>query len=132
MCTARGALLRQRVDAGIGAPGPIQLEVLAPADLTYRPIDLTLDRASVLLDLPATVSSPCVLDQEPEARHAPVWTSLIRGASPLGLPTRALARRFAGALSSGETWQNAYRREGGPIAWLARTARSHLGTSGRL
>ena len=44
-------------------------------------------------------------------------TSLIRGASPLGLPytlSRAPLRRRA------------------PVAWLARDARSHLGTSVRL
>ena len=91
--------LRQRVDAGIGAPGPIQLEVLAPADLTYRPIDLTLDRASVLLDLPATVSSPGVLDQEPEARHAPVWTRILRQTALTKAPCTQASAALAIAVS---------------------------------
>ncbi len=70
--------LRQGVDAGVGAAGPIQLEVLAATDLAHRAVDLTLNRASVLLDLPPAVSSARVLDQEPETRHASVWTGWSR------------------------------------------------------
>jgi hypothetical protein len=59
----------------------------------------------------------------------------IRGASPLGLPytrSRAPLRRRASASARSATARP--RRSlgvGGPIAWLARTARSHLGVSVR-
>ena len=57
------------VHAGVGPPGPIQLEFPRPERLAYRPVDLSLDRAGVLLNLPARVPGACVFDQQLEACH---------------------------------------------------------------
>jgi hypothetical protein len=60
---------------------------------------------------------------------------LTEGLRPSDSPTRALARRFADALPRPLklrwTSPKRLRREGGPVAWLARHARSHRGTSVR-
>src|SRR5438034_1142823 len=65
-------------------------------------------------------------------RHA-YRTSLDRGASPLGLPdrrSRSPLRRLASASAKAPARpRRSASREGGPIAWLARNARSHLATS---
>src|SRR5262249_5465377 len=62
--------LSRRVDPGVGAPRPVQLEVLAAGDGAYRTIDLTLDGFGVLLNLPAAIAGPSVFDRQLESRHA--------------------------------------------------------------
>src|SRR5580693_9180784 len=61
--------LCQGVDAGIGAPRPVQLEITPSGDGANRLIDLTLNGSCVLLDLPAAVPRAGVLDGQLEARH---------------------------------------------------------------
>src|SRR5580693_8390532 len=61
--------LCQGVDACIGAPRPVQLEITPSGDGANRLIDLTLNRPCVLLDLPAAVPRASVLDGQLEARH---------------------------------------------------------------
>jgi hypothetical protein len=64
--------LRQRMDPGVGPPRSVQLEVLPPGDRANGPIDLTLDGAGVLLDLPTAVARSGVLDGQLETRHADI------------------------------------------------------------
>ena len=71
--------LRQRVDAGVGAARPVQLEVRAAGRLADRAIDLALHRPRVLLDLPAAVARAGVLDQELEAWHSSTRRGAARG-----------------------------------------------------
>jgi hypothetical protein len=61
--------LRERVNAGIGPAGPIELEVLPPGDRSHDAVYFALDRPGVLLDLPAAVPRARVLDGQFEARH---------------------------------------------------------------
>jgi hypothetical protein len=63
--------LCDRMYAGVGAPGSIQLEVLTAGDLAHRAIDLALNRSGVLLNLPAAVPGAGVLNRQLEAWHAP-------------------------------------------------------------
>ena len=87
--------LRQRVDAGVGASRPVQLELRAAGRRADRPIDLALNRARVLLNLPAAVASARVLDEEPESRHASV-----RCVQPAHDPGHERARRDAQHLNA--------------------------------
>ncbi len=59
--------LCQRVDAGIGASGSVQLEIPTARDRAHRAVDLPLNRPRVLLDLPAAVTRAGVLDGQLEA-----------------------------------------------------------------
>src|SRR5690349_14088048 len=61
--------LRERVHAGIGAAGAIELELAPPAHLADRPIQFALDRSRVRLYLPSTVPAAGVFDGELESRH---------------------------------------------------------------
>jgi len=61
--------LRERVYAGVGAAGPVQLEVAAARHRSHGPIDLALNRSRVLLNLPAAVPRAGVFDRQLEARH---------------------------------------------------------------
>jgi hypothetical protein len=61
--------LRERVHAGIGPARAVELELAGLERFADGAVDLTLDRAGVLLDLPAAVARAGVLDQEAEARH---------------------------------------------------------------
>jgi hypothetical protein len=61
--------LAQCVDSRVGAPRAVELEVGAPGDTAYGRGHLPLDRAGVLLDLPAAVSCADELDHELEAGH---------------------------------------------------------------
>ncbi len=61
--------LGQGVHAGVGAAGPVKLEVLALGQVAHRRHDLARHRAGVLLDLPAAVARAVVLEGQLEARH---------------------------------------------------------------
>ena len=58
--------LRDGVDAGVGAAGAIQLEIAATRHGAHRLVDLALNRACVLLNLPAAVARSGVLDRQLE------------------------------------------------------------------
>ena len=61
--------LCERVDARVGAPGAVQLELASARGIADSPIELALHRARVLLDLPAAVARARVLEGELESRH---------------------------------------------------------------
>ena len=61
--------LAQRVDARVGPAGAVELERGLRRDGADRAVDLALDGAGVLLDLPAGVARAGVLDQQLEAGH---------------------------------------------------------------
>jgi hypothetical protein len=61
--------LPERVHARVGASRSVELERPWPSDLPNGPIDLALDRARVLLDLPAAVAGAGVFDEELEPGH---------------------------------------------------------------
>ena len=63
--------LCQRMHAGVGASGSVQLEVLTAGYLADRAVDFALNRPGVLLNLPAAVPGAGVLDRQFEAGHAP-------------------------------------------------------------
>ena len=62
--------LCQGVNAGVGSPRAVELEIADP----FRPLDplpnLPLDGASVFLNLPAAIARPQVLQVDLEPRHA--------------------------------------------------------------
>ena len=64
--------LRERVDAGVGAARPVELEVVAAGDRSDGAVDLALDRPGVLLNLPAAVARAGVLDGQLEAGHGTI------------------------------------------------------------
>ena len=93
--------LRQRVDAGIGAARAVQFEVLAAGHRSDGAIDLALNRAGVLLDLPAAVPRAGVLDRQLESGHAPFYRAaalrrLMRERAPA---PRGRGHRFARLLT---------------------------------
>jgi hypothetical protein len=61
--------LCERVDARVGPPGSVQLEVFPLRDLADGAIDLALNRARVLLNLPAAVSRAGIFNGEFESRQ---------------------------------------------------------------
>ena len=78
--------LRERVDAGVGPARAVELELPAPCDLADGAVNLALDGAGVLLDLPAAVARPGVLDDQLEPRHqrSAFSAPAIRAAQRLG------------------------------------------------
>src|SRR5438874_391376 len=62
--------LRERVYACVGAAGSVQLEIPAAGHRPDGAIDFALHRSGVLLDLPAAVARPRVLDRQLVAGHA--------------------------------------------------------------
>ena len=112
--------LRERVHAGVGAAGPVQLELRATRRRRDRAVDLALHRARVLLDLPAAVARAGILDEEFEARHgsgerrhrrAPVPTATfapLRRRTPSGRSAAAASR--PGRSSRSDGWRRARRR----------------------
>ena len=67
--------LRERMHAGVGAAGTIQLELARTGSGRDRALDLSLDRARVLLHLPAAVPRAGVFNRQLEA-HDPLASSL--------------------------------------------------------
>jgi hypothetical protein len=61
--------LSERVHAGVGPAGAVQLELLPPRRVADGAIDFAGDRPRVLLDLPAAVTGAVVFNQQLEARH---------------------------------------------------------------
>ena len=61
--------LAESVDACVGAPRPVDLEVGAVRHRPHRRGQLPLDGAGVLLDLPSAVARPRELEDELEAAH---------------------------------------------------------------
>ena len=61
--------LLQGVDTGVGAPGPVALEVGAASDAADGLVERPLHRPGVLLRLPARVTRAHVLEVEAEAGH---------------------------------------------------------------
>jgi hypothetical protein len=61
--------LQEGMDAGVRAARAVELEVAAAADGLDRLLELALDRARVLLDLPAAVARAGVFERklEPQA-----------------------------------------------------------------
>ena len=64
--------LRERVDAGVGAAGSVQLEVARAGGGADRALDLALHRLRVLLNLPAAVARAGVFDRQLEAHRRPL------------------------------------------------------------
>jgi hypothetical protein len=64
--------LRQRMDPGVGAAGPLELEAALAGRVAGGALELPQDGAGILLDLPAAVARAGVLDGqfEPHARPA--------------------------------------------------------------
>ena len=74
--------LARRVDARVGAAGAVELEVLPQGDGADGAIDLALHRPRILLDLPAAVPRPGVLDRQFEAGHRVIVSGRPGGRSP--------------------------------------------------
>src|SRR2546427_6970392 len=66
--------LPQRMDAGVCAPRPVDLEFPHASRFLNRPFELTLNGPGILLDLPPAVASAGVLDRHLES-HAHALTS---------------------------------------------------------
>src|SRR5262245_6481306 len=56
--------LSERMDAGVGPPGSVQLEAALTGRRFHRAFDLSLNRPRVLLNLPAAVTCSGVLDRQ--------------------------------------------------------------------
>ena len=61
--------LPQRVDARVGPSGSVGLEPRDAEAFAHRPVQLALDGARVLLDLPAAVAGAGVFEGEFESGH---------------------------------------------------------------
>ena len=62
--------LEQGVNPGVGPPRPVQLEPLPPTGALHGPVQLSLDGAGILLDLPAAVPRAHVLERQLEAQRS--------------------------------------------------------------
>ena len=97
--------LGQRVDAGVGAAGAVDLEAIAAGRGADRLDQLALDRPRVGLDLPAAVARAGVLDGQLEAGHGvqakPPPARLTRPASAeTAMRLRASCGRAEGAAAT--------------------------------
>jgi hypothetical protein len=55
--------------AGVGASGPVQLEITHASRFAHGPIDLAGHGAGILLNLPPAVARAGVLESQLEAGH---------------------------------------------------------------
>src|SRR5262245_29243178 len=67
--------LTERMHPCVGASGSIELEVGPAGDIAHGSIDLALHRSRVLLNLPAAVAGPRVLDGQLEPGHGSELTT---------------------------------------------------------
>src|SRR6185503_11243967 len=96
----------------------------AGRDSDHHPVREPWRRPAVAADRHRTAARRAI-------RLAGKFLVLSEGLRPSDSPTGALARRVVGALPPPLKLRRTRRSlgEGGPIAWLARHARSHRGTS---